>query len=70
MTTKGSGLPLCVWIIGLALTLIAVMVLVALLGEGEEPAYPGEFDEPGPPPIRPAIQVWRGRVRVRAGSRL
>lgn len=50
---QGSGFPLWVWIVGPALALIAVVVLVALLREGEEPAAPGEFDESGPPAVYP-----------------
>ena len=50
---QGSGFPLWVWVVGPALALIAVVVLVALLREGEEPADPGEFDESGPPAVYP-----------------
>lgn len=39
------------WIAGPALALIAVVVLLALLGQGEEPA--GEVDEPGPGYVYP-----------------
>lgn len=50
---QGSGFPLWVWIVGPALALIAVVILVALLRESEEPADPGEFDESGPPAVYP-----------------
>lgn len=50
MNTKGGRLPLWAWIAGPALALIAVVVLLALLGQGEGPA---EIDEPGPPAVYP-----------------
>lgn len=66
MKTKGSdlqggGFPLWLWIAGPALLLIAVVVLVALFSEGEEPADPREFDESGPPAVYPEETADLGR---------
>jgi hypothetical protein len=49
MNIKGGRLPLWAWIAGPALILLAVVVIIALLRQGEEPA--GEIDEPGPPAV-------------------
>jgi len=50
-STKGRRLPLWVWIAVPALTLIAVVVLLTLLRQEEEPA--AEIDEPWLPAVYP-----------------